>query len=668
MKFFQKISLVCTILTTVLILYTYVELKGCFHSRQLPTNEVLTEKDNKWHHEEEQLSPQTVTSEDEVCDTIHVVFVVVDYNDTKLVVEVMRSILFYRHSPLHFHFMSDAIAQTILETLLITWKLPSVDYSFYSVKKFKDEAWFPGNRVAVIKLMLPSILPIAVDRVVVLDTDVIVVSNIQSLWAFFRELRKKRKILALVENIHRADDSQAIYNTAVMLFDLNATRDSEWTKITTEQMRTDFAASSADQDIVNAVIKELPGLLYPLTCIWNVQFGDPKKDDGCSMHVDAYRIIHWKSLKQHTNHKYYLYFRNVHNMLMQYDAVILENIVLRCGKVDKVTNSSYQSPDLSNFCHSIEQESTLQPCTHLYFYGHAYQTKTIYDVTMVFQISADRSYMIEKLARHWKNPISVAVYATDFEAWQLMKFLESSILFKQRTNIAIHVVYKKGKFYPLNYLRNVALNASTTPYVFLTDGDFMPMFNLCSYLQKAAKKLELEIHKTALIVPAFETLEYKYNFPHNKEDLLKQIKEGLVQAFHYRYWSAGHAPTNYTKWAHARYPYSVEWAPEFEPYILVHKNVPRYDQRFMVYGWNKASHILEVKAMGYNFIVLPNAFIIHSPHPLSTSNSYYWKKQEFHNCIESIKHKFVDDLVAKYGRIATLQYTKQISRDIFVQI
>lgn len=58
----------------------------------------------------------------------------------------------------------------------------------------------------------------------------------------------------------------------------------------------------------------------------------------------------------------------------------------------------------------------------------------------------------------------------------------------------------------------------------------------------------------------------------------------------------------------------VKWEPDFEPYIVVHRNVTPYDSRFMGFGWNKVSHIMELEAQGYEFIVLPNAFIIHKPH------------------------------------------------------
>lgn len=58
----------------------------------------------------------------------------------------------------------------------------------------------------------------------------------------------------------------------------------------------------------------------------------------------------------------------------------------------------------------------------------------------------------------------------------------------------------------------------------------------------------------------------------------------------------------------------MKWAPDFEPYIVVNRNIPEYDTRFVGFGWNKVSHIMELEAIGYEFVVLPQAFIVHMPH------------------------------------------------------
>lgn len=47
-------------------------------------------------------------------------------------------------------------------------------------------------------------------------------------------------------------------------------------------------------------------------------------------------------------------------------------------------------------------------------------------------------------------------------------------------------------FYPVNLLRNVALQQVNTPFVFLTDIDFLPMHGLYEYLKRSVFALGLE--------------------------------------------------------------------------------------------------------------------------------------------------------------------------------
>ena len=48
------------------------------------------------------------------------------------------------------------------------------------------------------------------------------------------------------------------------------------------------------------------------------------------------------------------------------------------------------------------------------------------------------------------------------------------------------------QFYPVNYLRNIALEQANTPYVFLSDIDFLPMYGLYAYLRKAIDMMDMK--------------------------------------------------------------------------------------------------------------------------------------------------------------------------------
>lgn len=93
--------------------------------------------------------------------------------------------------------------------------------------------------------------------------------------------------------------------------------------------------------------------------------------------------------------------------------------------------------------------------------------------------------MLEALCRHWPGPMSLALYLTDAEAQQFLRFVETSAVLSARQNVAYHVVYREGPLYPINQLRNVALAQALTPYVFLSDIDFLPAYSLYHYLRWA---------------------------------------------------------------------------------------------------------------------------------------------------------------------------------------
>ncbi|TRZ10180.1 hypothetical protein HGM15179_016926, partial [Zosterops borbonicus] len=73
----------------------------------------------------------------EKCETIHVAIVCAGYNASRDVVTLVKSVLFHRRNPLHFHLIADAIAKQILATLFQTWMVPAVRIDFYDADELK---------------------------------------------------------------------------------------------------------------------------------------------------------------------------------------------------------------------------------------------------------------------------------------------------------------------------------------------------------------------------------------------------------------------------------------------------------------------------------------------------------------------------------------------------
>ena len=181
--------------------------------------------------------------------------------------------------------------------------------------------------------------------------------------------------------------------------------------------------------------------------------------------------------------------------------------------------------------------------------------------------------------------------------------------------------------YPINNLRNLALDAAETRLVFLVDVDFVPspqLAMLCSASGKARQSSgaldEMCERGAVLVVPAFEVQYDVDEMPKCREDLKLLCEQFRAEGFHVSNFPKGHMPTAFDRWFDTDAPYTVEYQEMYEPYIIACKDrVPRYDERFRGYGMNKVSHLYEVASRGVKFVVMPEVFIAAREHQRSHS-------------------------------------------------
>lgn len=621
----------------------------------------------------------------EKCELIHVACVCAGHNASRDVVTLVKSILFHRRNPLHFHFITDTVANQILSTLFQSWMVPSVQVSFYDADELKSEvSWIPNKHYSgiygLMKLTLTKALPFNLSKVIVLDTDITFATDIAELWAIFRKFTEKQ-VIGLVENQsdwylgnlwknHKPWPALGRgFNTGVILLYLEKLRRIGWEqmwRLTAErELMSMLSTSLADQDIFNAFIKQNPVLVHQLPCFWNVQLSDHTRSEQCYTEVSDLKVIHWNSPKKlRVKNKHVEFFRNLYLTFLEYDGNLLRRELFGCPNQASSESIALQQAleelDEDDQCYDFRRERIMLHRVHLYFLQYEYTpTDDGTDVTLVAQLSMDRLQMLEAICKHWEGPISLALYMSDAEAQQFLRYAQASEVLKNRKNVGYHIVYKEGQFYPVNLVRNVALRNANTPYVFLTDVDFLPMYGLYDYLRKSIVQLDMANTKKALVVPAFETLRYRLSFPKSKAELLSMLDMGTLYTFRYHVWTKGHAPTNYAKWRTATTPYKVEWEGDFEPYVVVRRDCPEYDQRFVGFGWNKVSHIMELDAQEYDLIVLPNAFMIHMPHAPSFDISKFRSSPSYRYCLTTLKDEFHQDLSRKYGSAALKYLTAQ---------
>uniref|UniRef100_A0AAX7V0I7 LARGE xylosyl- and glucuronyltransferase 1 n=1 Tax=Astatotilapia calliptera TaxID=8154 RepID=A0AAX7V0I7_ASTCA len=522
------------------------------------------------------------------CETIHVAIVCAGYNASRDVVTLVKSVLFHRRNPLHFHFITDSIAQQILSSLFHTWMVPAVRVDFYDADELKSEvSWIPNKHYSgiygLMKLVLTKTLPSDLQRVIVLDTDITFATDIAELWAVFHKF-KGQQVLGLVENQsdwylgnlwknHRPWPALGRgFNTGVILLLLDRLRKLRWEqmwRLTAErELMSMLSTSLADQDIFNAVIKQNPFLVHQLPCFWNVQLSDHTRSEKCYKDVSDLKVIHWNSPKKlRVKNKHVEFFRNLYLTFLEYDGNLLRRELFGCPSEADHNSENLQKTlselDEDDPCYEFRRERFTVHRTHLYFLHYEYKPSSDNtDVTLVAQLSMDR---------------------------------------------------------------------------------------------KSVVQLDMANTKKALVVPAFETLRYRLSYPKSKAELLSQLDMGTLFTFRYHVWTKGHAPTNFAKWRTATTPYRVQWEADFEPYVMVRRDSPEYDRRFVGFGWNKVAHIMELDAQEYEFVVLPNAFMIHMPHAPSFDITKFRSNKQYRVCLKTLKEEFQQNMSRRYG-FAALKY------------
>ena len=332
-------------------------------------------------------------------------------------------------------------------------------------------------------------------------------------------------------------------------------------------------------------------------------------------------------------------------------------------------------------------------------------------VSLVLQSTLDRLKLLKLTCQRWKSsPLIVSVYLTqeeyDSEWNDIVKEYEHNIC--NSKTVLIPYISKSNEErtlgYPINLLRNMALDRVHSSHVIVMDIDMIPSENLDSAIQAA---IDLAIERRldddgdsgvdpldAIVVPAFErkliggvkcdTLEECYRFidnddfmPKNLTDLKKSILNEECIVFQSEINWEGHHSTDTNAWIKSSFDTtSTNHLREitcfdslrYEPYvvipwcelktnaqqILMKRKGPRspyYDERFIGYGKNKIQQISHLRKRGYEFMVIPpTGFITHFPHPISNTKKVWNDRKGFdlHDAMDRLYPKYLNELERVY--------------------
>jgi hypothetical protein len=239
------------------------------------------------------------------------------------------------------------------------------------------------------------------------------------------------------------------------------------------------------------------------------------------------------------------------------------------------------------------------------------------DVSWVTQLTLDRLPLLREALARWHGPASVTLYVRD-----LPRALK--LIYPLRAAVDVHMVLAdlhEGRVYPVNTLRNVAINKCRTAWMALVDADFVPNAELYPQLLEHVNALPApegdgRDGRQVYVLPAFQLNKDKRAaaVPTTKQDLLR-MGDRVSQVHPEAGRDIAHKPTDYAKWRTATEPYAVRYQMPYEPYYVANKRIPRYNATFVGYGNDKTSQCYELWRAGFRYVVLPYAFVFHMDHP-----------------------------------------------------
>jgi len=327
------------------------------------------------------------------------------------------------------------------------------------------------------------------------------------------------------------------------------------------------------------------------------------------------------------------------------------------------------------------------------------------DITIATQCSISRLDMIADIARSWDGVISLAIYIqhpltvpflpdilqaffVEMEGLNPLLRLDIHLLFGARFTVDIPQGEEAHPYdfaYPVNALRNLALDHVHTEFVLNMDCDFVPSSGMHTFLTSPEIYDFMMMHSrwqmALFVIPAFELLtNQSIPVPVTRNDLDEACKKMLVMPFHARLaleegqmdpkkvaqWCAGRlktyqftindiqGPTNYHRWLTAHEPYPVSLISGklnryYEPYFLgVKSMMPRFDERFRGYSFNKRAHMIEMQYAHFEMFVLPEVFITHRYHDDSIGKQMMLGSKVFRETVKRTYEDFMKQVKAKY--------------------
>jgi hypothetical protein len=300
------------------------------------------------------------------------------------------------------------------------------------------------------------------------------------------------------------------------------------------------------------------------------------------------------------------------------------------------------------------------------------------DVSLVTQASGERLWMLPHICTRWGGTVVVATLRThDGTRVQWPDMGNASVANGGDTHVrdgcsiirlelARRDTGGEADGYPINWLRNMAIDCVPTSHFFIVDVDFWPSVDLRTLIRQQIVGWTAGSLPKALVIPSFQRSGHgcrnsddasacragfersaSIQMPANFTALENCIAVNDCVVFDGEYNPQGQASTDVKSWRQLAPGHTTRvrciTSDRYEPFIVLRRSAstPRFDERFTGYGKNKVQLIVHLRQAGFAFEVLGHGFVVHFPHQRSDAKRHW---------LHSSAHGRVDRLFALFGR------------------
>ncbi|KAF5405888.1 Glycosyltransferase protein LARGE [Paragonimus heterotremus] len=301
-----------TILILCLLVSTCIALNVMSASRGNQTKQMLVTKNQftDLHQSQYMASP------------IHLFLVIQHLNMLNKAITMCKSLLYHqgrfnntygkhktaKPESLILHLVVHKTAWRKTASMFSEWNTSDLIVKMYP---FKKDLTFRGTelennlkvQVALQHLLVPYILDDSVEKVIVLNPNLLFNENIEELWEYFNKFTPKQAIGAVCEQAEECPDccprgqqTFPLYgiNAGLMLLHLAKLRRTNWRhlfkKEFDEEQYLREEPGDLNQGILNLILSKRVPMLYQLPCEWNVQAKNSEGVKACPVYWNDQRL------------------------------------------------------------------------------------------------------------------------------------------------------------------------------------------------------------------------------------------------------------------------------------------------------------------------------------------------------------------------------------------